>query len=80
MSLAAAHALPTPLALALVLGANVGGAIAPLLSLSGSPPAARRVPLGNLIMRARLAHRRFCSWSLRSAGWLAHHRDRIRAA
>ena len=47
MSLAAAGALPVPLALALVLGANVGGALAPLLSLSGSPPAARRVPLGN---------------------------------
>ncbi len=55
MSLAAAHVLPQPLALALVLGANVGGAIAPLLSLSGSPPAARRVPLGNLAMRACLA-------------------------
>src|SRR5262249_39732513 len=55
MSLAAAQALPVPLALALVLGANVGGALAPLLSLSGSPPAARRVPLGNLLMRASLA-------------------------
>lgn len=55
MSLAAAHTLPQPLALALVLGANVGGAIAPLLSLSGSAPAARRVPLGNLLMRATLA-------------------------
>ena len=30
MSLAAAHVLPQPLALALVLGANVGGALAPL--------------------------------------------------
>lgn len=55
MALAAAHVLPQPLALALVLGANVGGAIAPLLSLSGSPPAARRVPFGNLVMRACLA-------------------------
>ncbi len=55
MALAAAHALPVPLALALVLGANVGGALAPFLSLSGSPPAARRVPLGNLAMRAAIA-------------------------
>ncbi len=55
MSLAAVHAVPEPLALALVLGANVGGAVAPLLSLSGSPPAARRVPLGNLIMRGVVA-------------------------
>jgi phosphate:Na+ symporter len=55
MSLAAAQALPVPLALALVLGANVGGALAPFLTLSGSPPAGRRVPLGNLMMRAAVA-------------------------
>jgi len=55
MSLAAAHAVPVPLALALILGANVGGALAPLLALSGSPVAARRVPLGNLIMRTAMA-------------------------
>jgi phosphate:Na+ symporter len=55
MSLAAAQALPVPLALALVLGANIGGALAPFLSLSGSPPAGRRVPLGNLMMRAAVA-------------------------
>ena len=55
MSLAAAQALPVPLALALVLGANVGGALAPYLTLSGSPPAGRRVPLGNLMMRTAVA-------------------------
>src|SRR5436190_8447833 len=55
MSLAAGGALPLPLALALVLGANVGGALAPFLTLSGSPPAGRRVPLGNLVMRAAVA-------------------------
>jgi phosphate:Na+ symporter len=55
MSLAAAQALPVPLALALVLGANVGGALAPFLSLTGSPPAGRRVPLGNLMMRTAVA-------------------------
>ena len=55
MSLAAAQALPVPLALALVLGANVGGSLAPFLTLSGSPPAGRRVPLGNLVMRTAVA-------------------------
>lgn len=55
MSLATAEALPLPLALSLVLGANVGGAIAPLAALSGSTAAARRVPLGNLAMRAAVA-------------------------
>jgi phosphate:Na+ symporter len=55
MSLAAAHALPVPLALALVLGANVGGALAPFLTLSTLAPAGRRVPLGNLVMKAALA-------------------------
>ncbi|HEX2216848.1 MAG TPA: Na/Pi cotransporter family protein [Xanthobacteraceae bacterium] len=55
MALAGAGALPVPLALALVLGANVGGALAPFLSLTGAPPAGRRVPLGNLAMRATVA-------------------------
>ena len=55
MALAGAGALPVALALALVLGANVGGALAPFLSLSTSPPAGRRVPLGNLAMRAAVA-------------------------
>src|SRR5689334_18827911 len=55
MSLAAGGALPLPLALALVLGANVGGALAPFLTLASSPPAGRRVPLGNLMMRAAVA-------------------------
>jgi phosphate:Na+ symporter len=55
MSLAAAQALPVPLALALVLGANVGGSLAPFVTLSASPPASRRVPLGNLVMRTAVA-------------------------
>jgi phosphate:Na+ symporter len=55
MALAAAHALPMPLAFALVLGANVGGAIAPFSALIGSPPAGRRVALGNLLMRLVVA-------------------------
>ncbi|MCP8940809.1 Na/Pi cotransporter family protein [Alsobacter sp. SYSU M60028] len=55
MSLVASGAIGAPLALAFVLGANIGGAFAPLVSLSGSPPAARRVPLGNLLMRFAVA-------------------------
>jgi phosphate:Na+ symporter len=75
MSLAAAQALPVPLALALVLGANVGGALAPFLTLSGSPPAARRVPLGNLMMRTAVAvPMLFCVTPI--ASWLGHDRDR----
>jgi phosphate:Na+ symporter len=49
VSLAATHVIaPTP-ALALVLGANVGGALPALLE-AGSP-IARRLPLGNFIVR-----------------------------
>ena len=58
MALASANALPMPLAFALVLGANVGGAIAPLTALVGSPPAGRRVAIGNLAMRLAVALRR----------------------
>ena len=44
MSLAAGGAIDPALGLALVLGANIGGAIAPYVALSGSsvPPAACR--------------------------------------
>jgi phosphate:Na+ symporter len=55
MSLAGNHLLPPVLALALVLGANVGGGIAPLMATAASGPAARRVPAGNLLMRTALA-------------------------
>jgi phosphate:Na+ symporter len=51
MSLAGGGVIPVPVALILVLGANIGGAFAPWVALAGSPPAARRVPLGNLLMR-----------------------------
>jgi len=53
MSLAAKGVIPPDAAFALVLGANLGTAINPLLE--GTPagnPAARRVPLGNLLNRA----------------------------
>jgi len=50
MALAGMGVVPLPLALAMVLGANVGGAVAPYLASAGTP-LARRVPLGNLVMR-----------------------------
>jgi len=49
-SFAASGAIELPGALALVLGANLGGAMPPLVS--ASTPAARRLPLGNLLVRA----------------------------
>ena len=48
-SLAASHVVGTGEALALVLGANLGGAMPALLHASA--PAARRLPLGNLLVR-----------------------------
>ncbi|MFA7387348.1 MAG: Na/Pi cotransporter family protein [Thiohalobacteraceae bacterium] len=52
MALAGAQALSPSLALALVLGVNIGGAIAPLAVQTSAVAAARRVPLGNLLMRS----------------------------
>ena len=52
MSLASAGVLAPPLALALVLGANLGAAITPLGVTWASPMAARRPPIGNLAIRA----------------------------
>jgi phosphate:Na+ symporter len=54
MSLAATGAVSSPLALALVLGANIGAAVIPLFAMSTAPVMARRVPLGNLIARSAI--------------------------
>ncbi|MGD0640200.1 MAG: Na/Pi cotransporter family protein [Roseiarcus sp.] len=52
MSFAAKGTVPPLAALALVLGANLGSAINPMLEGSGSAdPTVRRVPLGNLVNR-----------------------------
>jgi phosphate:Na+ symporter len=51
MSFATLGAVSMHLALALVLGANLGGAVTALVAVSGGVAAARRVPLGNLVMR-----------------------------
>jgi phosphate:Na+ symporter len=43
----------TPMAsIALVLGANLGGALPPVLETASTNPANRRVPVGNLLFRA----------------------------
>jgi phosphate:Na+ symporter len=52
MSLAYSHFVSTEAALALVLGANLGSAINPVLEgASSADPANRRLPVGNLINR-----------------------------
>ena len=55
MSLAAGGLVSGTLALALVLGANIGGAVTPFTALAGAPVAARQVPLANLLARAAVA-------------------------
>ena len=52
MSFANAGIVPINLGLVLVLGANVGGAIAPVIMTLRDIPAGRRVPLGNFVMRS----------------------------
>ena len=51
-SLAGARVIGPELALALMLGANLGGAVPALLATMRDGAVARRVPVGNLIVRA----------------------------
>lgn len=51
MSLAASGAVPTEVAIALVLGANIGSGLIPLGLTLRAGPAARRVLVGNLAFR-----------------------------
>ncbi|MFI4949192.1 MAG: Na/Pi cotransporter family protein [Alphaproteobacteria bacterium] len=51
VSLAAKGVVPPNAAFALVLGANLGSALNPLLEGAGGDPAAKRVPAGNLLNR-----------------------------
>lgn len=52
MSFASSDAVPAEAAFALVLGANLGTAINPVLEGAGTgDPAARRLPVGNLVTR-----------------------------
>lgn len=50
-TLAASGLLPAPVALGLVLGANIGSAMLGLIATSNATRAARRLPLGNLIFK-----------------------------
>lgn len=50
-SFAAGGAIELPMALALVLGANLGAALPALSATAGGSPEMRRAPLGNLIFR-----------------------------
>ena len=51
ISLAATGLIPTEATLALVLGANIGSAINPVLEGTAGDPVRMRLPLGNLIIR-----------------------------
>ncbi len=50
-SLFGAGLLPLPLAILMVLGANIGNVIAPMLAARGDHRDAQRIPVGNLLMR-----------------------------
>jgi phosphate:Na+ symporter len=51
MSFVAVGVLPPALGFALVLGANVGSGIVPMVLTLSSSPVTRRIPLGNLLFR-----------------------------
>lgn len=51
VTLVAGGALPVYVGLAMVLGANLGGALAPLVATMKDTREATRVPVGNLLMR-----------------------------
>jgi phosphate:Na+ symporter len=51
VSFATHDLIPTELCYALVLGANLGSAVMPIIATLSQPPEARRVPVGNLIFR-----------------------------
>jgi phosphate:Na+ symporter len=51
-ALAASHVIAVPVALALVLGANLGGGLVAVLTTMNSDPISRRVPAGNLLAKA----------------------------
>ncbi len=51
LSLASTGIVSTGLVIVLILGANLGGAIPPVVATMSGPAAARRITLGNLIVR-----------------------------
>lgn len=66
LSLASTNILSGGLLVALVLGANLGGALPPVIAAFSGSSAARRVTLGNLIVRAI-----GCIVALPAAGFIA---------
>jgi phosphate:Na+ symporter len=50
-TLASSGLLPVPVALGLVLGANLGSGLLAMIATSGASPQVRRLPLGNLIFK-----------------------------
>ena len=50
-TLASAQIIPLEVAIALVLGANLGSGLLAVLTTLGAAPEARRIPLGNLLFR-----------------------------
>ena len=72
LSLATSASLSTGLLIALVLGANLGGAAPPVLATFKAAASARRVALGNLIVRAVS-----CLAALALAGYVAPLIDRL---
>jgi phosphate:Na+ symporter len=51
VSFATHDLIPVDVCYALVLGANLGSAVMPIIATLSEPPEARRVPVGNLIFR-----------------------------
>ncbi|HEV8390700.1 MAG TPA: Na/Pi symporter, partial [Dongiaceae bacterium] len=51
VSFATHDLIPVEVCYALVLGANLGSAVMPIIATLSDPPEARRVPVGNLIFR-----------------------------
>ena len=51
MSLASTGAIPVELALVLVIGANIGGTLPPIMAMAGEGPEARRVTMGNALFK-----------------------------
>src|SRR5215468_1505293 len=67
MAVAAQGVVPPHAAFALVLGANLGTAINPLLESGvGGDPAAKRLPIGNLVNRMV-----GCALALAALGWIS---------
>ena len=64
---AARPLIALPVALGLVLGANLGSGILAVLATLRSPPEARRVPLGNLLFKAHRLRARACDSPDRTA-------------